>query len=281
LGVGQVDDGGFDAPHAVDFLSGVALAISAPAYAAVDGLDEGFAGAYFEDVDWCYRVREAGFRLCFVPDAQLVHFEESRAASDAPAAMYGFQRNRLRLLLKHWSLSRLRDDFVPAEQAWLAAGHSADFVAAVQRAYTYHMLHLGDLMPFRRAHLGHEAGTADELLGLLVALRSSTMQRPLSDVLGGRLATPPALPHSEVPLLGGIIDWLRRIWSRIGADPQVYAQLAQQQEINLALRAELAELAQESQRLNREMVELAGESARELNRLRTELAATRAVAPEQ
>ncbi len=293
LGLGDADDGCIDASAEFDFLSGVALAISGPAYAAVGGLDEGFAGAYFEDVDWCYRIRAAGFELAFVPASRLIHYEESRAAADTPEAMYRFQRNRLRLLLKHWPLRRLRDEFLPAEQAWLAEPHSADFLGALRRAYAYQMLHLGELMARRTATLGAAAGTREDLLELLLALNvdalsvTAKQHAATLDEVDARMAAQPVLPLSAVPLFGPLIDWLRRQWSHIGADPQVYARLAQQEEINRALRTTLHQLQQEQQRMALELVALTTESARELGLFSDEPRKTlpphetRAATPEQ
>jgi GT2 family glycosyltransferase len=286
LGLGEPDDGRVDAPAAFDFLSGVALAISSPAYAAVGGLDEGFAGAYFEDVDWCYRVCAAGFELAFVPTSRLIHYEESRAASDTPESVYSFQRNRLRLLLKHWPLQRLRNEFLPAEQAWLSAPHSADFLGALRRAYADQMLHLGELMAWRDTTLGADAGTHADLLALLLALSvealSVTAKQQAATVaeVDARMAAQPVLPQSAVPLVGPLIDWLRRQWSHIGADPQVYARLAQQDEINRALLATVHQLQEEQQRMAVEFVTLTTESARELHRL-PRPHETRVATPEQ
>jgi GT2 family glycosyltransferase len=38
----------------------------------VGGLDDSFF-LYVEEVDWCYRMRKAGWRLVFTPNAEVVH----------------------------------------------------------------------------------------------------------------------------------------------------------------------------------------------------------------
>ena len=53
-------------------------------YEAVGGLDESFAVA-FNDVDFCVRVRKAGYQNLFTPFAMLYHYEsKSRGLDEAP-----------------------------------------------------------------------------------------------------------------------------------------------------------------------------------------------------
>ena len=53
-------------------------------YEQVNGLDESFAVA-FNDVDFCVRVREAGYTNVFTPFAQLYHYEsKSRGLDENP-----------------------------------------------------------------------------------------------------------------------------------------------------------------------------------------------------
>jgi len=39
------------------------------------GLDEGYTGGNFEDIDFCWRVREAGYKVIYQPKATLYHYE--------------------------------------------------------------------------------------------------------------------------------------------------------------------------------------------------------------
>lgn len=55
-----------------DWVSGVAFAITASTFAAVDGFDERFH-MYFEDIDLCRRVRAAGLAVVRTRAARVVH----------------------------------------------------------------------------------------------------------------------------------------------------------------------------------------------------------------
>jgi GT2 family glycosyltransferase len=51
----------------------------------LDGYDELFTPAYFEDVDLAFRIRELGLRTIYQPNSVLIHFE---------AVTHGSRRNR-------------------------------------------------------------------------------------------------------------------------------------------------------------------------------------------
>ena len=60
------------------------LMVRREVYDQVNGLDESFAVA-FNDVDFCVRVRKAGYQNVFTPFAQLYHYEsKSRGLDEAP-----------------------------------------------------------------------------------------------------------------------------------------------------------------------------------------------------
>ena len=72
------------------------LLIRKEIYDEVHGLDESYAVA-FNDVDFCVRVREAGYTNIFTPFAQLYHYEsKSRGMEDNPEKQKRFQGEVLR-----------------------------------------------------------------------------------------------------------------------------------------------------------------------------------------
>jgi N-acetylglucosaminyl-diphospho-decaprenol L-rhamnosyltransferase len=53
-------------------VSGAAIMVRKEVYQQVGGLDENFF-AYYEDVDWCKRIGQAGHEICYVPTARVMH----------------------------------------------------------------------------------------------------------------------------------------------------------------------------------------------------------------
>ncbi len=68
--------------YEVDAVSGSFMMIRREAYDAVGGLDESFF-MYGEDLDWCYRVQQAGWKNYYVHGTQIIHYkgESTRRSS--------------------------------------------------------------------------------------------------------------------------------------------------------------------------------------------------------
>ncbi|MAJ63284.1 MAG: hypothetical protein CL558_08340 [Alphaproteobacteria bacterium] len=84
------------------------LLIRKSVYDEVGGLDEGLKVA-FNDVDFCLRVREAGYRNIFTPYAALYHLESiSRGFEDTPEKLKRFQ-SEMKYLTDRWGEQLLVD----------------------------------------------------------------------------------------------------------------------------------------------------------------------------
>lgn len=56
----------------VDWVNGACMMVLHEVIAQVGGLDEGYF-IYAEEIDWCYRMHSAGWRVYFTPEAEIVH----------------------------------------------------------------------------------------------------------------------------------------------------------------------------------------------------------------
>lgn len=98
----------------VDFVTGGCVALRTEAFHAVGGFDEQFSPVYYEDVDLCASLRDAGWRVRFVPALRAEHHEGSTLGRSDDYFRH-FHRNRLRYALKHLSSVEWRRSFLPAE----------------------------------------------------------------------------------------------------------------------------------------------------------------------
>ena len=92
--------------YPVDAVSGSFMMVRKETIEQVGGLDESYF-MYGEDLDWCYRIREAGWRIYYVHSTQIIHYkgESTRRSSlDEIRTFY----NAMHLFVeKHFKSSRL------------------------------------------------------------------------------------------------------------------------------------------------------------------------------
>jgi GT2 family glycosyltransferase len=98
VGLNERDEGQFGAePHTVDFVTGCATLVRQAVMEQVGLLDERFF-AYYEETEWCVRVRQAGFKIVHVPQAKVWHKIPLDGRESSPLVHYYMTRNRLLFL---------------------------------------------------------------------------------------------------------------------------------------------------------------------------------------
>ncbi|MEF2074017.1 glycosyltransferase family 2 protein [Consotaella aegiceratis] len=92
-------------------VTGACLLVRKEVYEAVNGLNETALTVAFNDVDFCLRVREAGYRSVWTPYAELYHLESvSRGAEDVPEKMARF-RSEVLYMMDTWDKALTTDPF--------------------------------------------------------------------------------------------------------------------------------------------------------------------------
>ena len=110
LGYGRNGDpwaGEFMFRRDVDFCSGVCLLTRRDLFLEMGGFDEQFAPAYYEETDFCLRLREKGLRVVYEPQAVVDHYEYGSArGQEAPSGR--MRKNQAVLVSKHKPLLEAR-----------------------------------------------------------------------------------------------------------------------------------------------------------------------------
>ena len=64
----------FSAVHEVDVIAGSYMLMSKAVFEALEGWDETYF-FYGEDIDFCYRIREAGYQIIYYPEVDVLHYK--------------------------------------------------------------------------------------------------------------------------------------------------------------------------------------------------------------
>lgn len=89
----QADDGSFDAMQEMETISGCSMFIKREVFERVGLMDDRFF-LYFEETDWIERVKKAGYRVIYQPQARIFHkTSASVGGADSPLMRYYLSRN--------------------------------------------------------------------------------------------------------------------------------------------------------------------------------------------
>ena len=91
----------------VDWVQGHALMTRQVVYAQVGGLDIGYP-MYFEETDWCQRIRAANWRVVYFGGAQVIHQGGASSAQAGASKHISYNRSKIRYVGRyHGSLTAL------------------------------------------------------------------------------------------------------------------------------------------------------------------------------
>ena len=85
---------------AVDAIAGCGFLVSREAIGDVGLLDASYF-LNFEDIDWCVRMTNSGYRVAYVPEAVLYHKVSATIGPDSPGNTYYMTRNALHFFARH------------------------------------------------------------------------------------------------------------------------------------------------------------------------------------
>lgn len=101
IGIDQQDNGAFDQAREIDYVCGCALLIPTNVINKIGLMDPEYFLTY-EETDWCYRARHAGYPSYYVPSARIYHkVSASFGGNSSPLQHYFYTRNKLRWAKRH------------------------------------------------------------------------------------------------------------------------------------------------------------------------------------
>lgn len=244
FGAGEPDRGQYDQPADVEYVTGAAMAARKEVLNQVGLLDEQFFPGYYEDADYCVRVRNAGYKIRYNPEAVLIHHVSAGTHDHWHRRRFYYYRNRLLFVLKYLSAAEFQTQFLPLEQHNLEKASFGELYAA--------QLALSDVLVRSEGQAVQNALV--QLQNLIVFLRSNAAEiAPLRNALNENRSHKFGLAgiimprlesldtawkikdhtfRSTVPLVGGAIAALRTMWNAVSAKWYVLALFQQQMKFN-------------------------------------------------
>jgi GT2 family glycosyltransferase len=104
-------------PEPVQCLISACWLMRREVYQQIGGLDEAYNPVQFEDIDYCYRAREHGWKVLYEPRAEMYHFENV-TTSGTPTINSPYQIVKNGLLFKRRWAHMFRVENGPEDHEW-------------------------------------------------------------------------------------------------------------------------------------------------------------------
>ncbi len=135
------DKGQFDDQVFVEYVTGAIFGVSKYLWIVNKGFDNRFFPAYYEDTDFCIRLRKLGFHSFYQPKAVAIHGENSSTVNRPRSRAWLLHLNRFRYVFKHLSKDELIGSFVSEEIDAFYESCDKFERAALKRVYKWFYLH--------------------------------------------------------------------------------------------------------------------------------------------
>lgn len=137
IGRGVKSERAFRRRADVEYVSGAVLFLRPEVWLRYRPFDEGYFPAYFEEVEFCLRLRDAGLRVLYVPESRVVH--RTAFSSGGPQSSVYLRRyhgSRMRFVARRLLQGRgSRCAFLAAELGWLCRLRDRSHLRIVLGAY--------------------------------------------------------------------------------------------------------------------------------------------------
>jgi GT2 family glycosyltransferase len=150
----------------VDYCSGAFLLTPRKLFIDNNRFDESFKPAYYEEVDYCFRLKQQGYKIIYSPDAVIKHYEFASSNSKSEAVELQ-KSNRAIFIKKHHDL--LQKQFENSK--------SNNLMARYANQVDKHILFIDDRVPHQ--YLGAGYPRANAILKCLVEMKKTVTFFPM------------------------------------------------------------------------------------------------------
>ena len=103
IGVNEKDEGQYDQEVEMEDGTGCALLIQSRVFEKIGFLDEDYF-LYYEESDFCYRAKKAGYKIMYIPQSVVYHDNAKSTGLGSPLQDYFITRNRMLFAKKFLSV---------------------------------------------------------------------------------------------------------------------------------------------------------------------------------
>lgn len=182
-----------------DYLTGATMMIRKTLWDEIGGFDELYVPAYYEDPDFAFEVRKAGYKVLYQPKSIVIHFEGITNGTDLGSGVKRYQVINREKFYEKWKEELDENQFSSSQDVFLARDRSAR---------KKHMLFVDHYLP----HYDQDAGSKAALDYLKIFVKNDIQVHFIGDNFYDYPGTPylETLTQMGIEVLCG--EWYARHW---------------------------------------------------------------------
>jgi len=110
----------------VDYISGASIMIRTDFWHELEGFDERYVPAYYEDADLALEAKSRGYKVVFHPHSVVTHFEGQSHGTDESSGIKAYQLENQKKFREKWHEKLKQEHFANAQNVFQARDHSAN-----------------------------------------------------------------------------------------------------------------------------------------------------------
>ncbi|MBC7334548.1 MAG: glycosyltransferase family 2 protein, partial [Actinobacteria bacterium] len=126
----------------VDYVTGALFATRYALFKKLGGFDRGYRPAYFEEVDYCMKIKRLGKKVVVNPFSIARHFEGASVGKFTRKFYWYYHKNRIRCALINMSFVDLFARFINEELKWIKVRATRDQRASLLYSYFINLVFL-------------------------------------------------------------------------------------------------------------------------------------------
>jgi len=100
IGRNEIDRGQYDTPYETAYTHGAAMMVRREIITEIGYMPEVYF-LYYEELDWCEKMRDRGYKIMYIPNSAIIHKESQSTGNDSYIKRYYMTRNRLLFVHRH------------------------------------------------------------------------------------------------------------------------------------------------------------------------------------
>ncbi|HHT78457.1 MAG TPA: glycosyltransferase family 2 protein [Actinobacteria bacterium] len=118
-----------------DYVTGAFFMTPFDLFRSLGGFDSGYRPAYFEELDYCLKVKRLGLKIIAEPSSVTRHFEGASSRKFSKNFYYYYHKNRIRCAVINSSFAGIFKIFFLLEPKWLKTMATRDQAGPLIKAY--------------------------------------------------------------------------------------------------------------------------------------------------